>query len=861
MFNRRIAASCVLWMLFLAVHPVLGQNDQRGFVNRVYHDAGGDHKYVLFVPKAYSPDKKWPIILFLHGAGECGQDGTLQTTVGLGPYITKQADTFPFIVVFPQCEDTKERILTRWRPEQPDGQRALKILDEVEKNYSVDTKHRALVGWSMGGYGAWALGAADPQHWSAVVPLAGGGDPAEAAKLKDTPVWVFHGAKDAAIKVEESRKMVEALKAAGGKPHYTEVADLDHDAFKAAFDRPEFYRWLLNPTQGNQPPLVVQPGAKFTPPPPNTPFVPALHIPRVAYVRLGNDMLQTLSDSIPRIVPAEMLAGGIPDIGQTIQAEGRSFAVWFQGIGYRGQLYRASVKAYAKDRLNIQLGVSNLSLVISSTSVNGSGKSAWTGPISIWIGHRYPVWLSFDVRPYIDQGVIRLQLLDTRFNIPDDNWSVSNPAGVGTRGIGMTADRVTSGLVNGIYGQKYRIESEVRNVVPTIVAELEKRLTLTEVDQVVGTFWPIPVYHPRLRVWPQEISTDDKGITLVLGATAAAMTPETAPKQPKWAPSVGPAAADVPKTTALTVGLAPGALTPIAEMLIEKQVARVNVLDTPVDTLKKFADPKFVAEFVPEIKRYGDSAQLFAELVLSKPLGVSDGGGKMQFDVPGLLVSLAVKPDAAAKEWQPFAEFQFDVSQPAAPKVFTPTSNTRAIELAWEDAPKITASARFAPNYKPENDMIDTAKLEQEFLAGWKEWTQSAVSSHVAIPDIDLGYTKLRLKDVAWSTPDLTAVFGNPGVRLSNVSKEPVVYETKGPYSDWSRPMTLKAGDYDYYNISYPLLFRRQNASGQYEMFTLPVGSHCEFRTPATGSTPQLFQARDTVEKAPAPPGTAAAGK
>ena len=436
---------------------------------------------------------------------------------------------------------------------------------------------------------------------------------------------------------------------------------------------------------------------------------------------------------------------------------------------------------------------------------------------------------------------------------------MTNPAGVGTRGIGMTAERVTSGLVEGLYGSKYRIEAEVRAVVPNIIAQLEQRMTLTEVDQVVSSVWPIPVYQPRVRVWFQDIGTDDQGITLILGVTAAAVTPDSAPKQPKWAAKAGRGLAEVPKTRTLTVGLAPSALAPIAEMLVERGTARINVLDTPVESLKKFADPKQVAELIPDLKRHGDSVELWAELVLSKPLGVSDADGKMQFDVPGLIVSVAMKPNQEAKDWQPYAELQFDISQPATPRVFSPSSTSRAIEMAWDQEPQIKVSSRFAPGYKAEDDKFDEARLKELFLAGWKEWTQSGPTTHVSIPDIDLGYTKLRLKDVAWSAPSLTAVFGNPGVRLSNMSKEPVIYETKGPYSDWSKPFTLKEGDYDYYNIAYPLMFRRQTPAGQFEYFTLPVGSHSEFRRPLTGDRPQLFQARETA--APAPPPPAAASK
>ncbi|MDB5386418.1 MAG: phospholipase/Carboxylesterase, partial [Planctomycetaceae bacterium] len=208
--------------------------------------------------------------------------------------------------------------------------------------------------------------------------------------------------------------------------------------------------------------------------------------------------------------------------------------------------------------------------------------------------------------------------------------------------------------------------------------------------------------------------------------------------------------------------------------------------------------------------------------------------------------------DANAKEWKPYAEVQFDIMQPAAPNVINPSLTVRAIEMKWDAEPVIKATARFAPGYEPEDKDLKTEQMEQLFAAGWKEWTQSGTSTHVTIPDVDFGYTRLRLKDVAWHAPNLTATFGKPGVQISNLTKEDFVYETKGPYSDWSTPFTLKPGGSNYFNIAYPLLFRRTGPSGQLEMYTLPAGSFSEYRDPIAGGKPQLFQAKGT--QAPPPP-------
>jgi predicted peptidase len=105
----------------------------------------------------------------------------LPTSNGLGPYVKAHADTFSFIVVFPQNENVKGRILTGWSADSTDGKRAIAILGEVEKQFNVDKSREILTGYSQGGYGAWSLALATPQRWAAVIPVAGGGNPASAS--------------------------------------------------------------------------------------------------------------------------------------------------------------------------------------------------------------------------------------------------------------------------------------------------------------------------------------------------------------------------------------------------------------------------------------------------------------------------------------------------------------------------------------------------------------------------------------------------------------------------------------------------------------------------------------------------------
>lgn len=187
------------------------------FVNRVYRDDKGDHKYVVFVPAGYSTATKWPTVLYLHGAHSRGQDGRAPLVAGLAPAIKLRAANYPFLVVFPQCENTHSRLLGGWSDESDDADRALKILDAVERDFSVDQSREILMGSSMGGSGVWEIGARTPARWSALVPSGAQGKPEHAAKVARIPVWSFHVKGDPMIPVSTAQNMVATVRAAGGR--------------------------------------------------------------------------------------------------------------------------------------------------------------------------------------------------------------------------------------------------------------------------------------------------------------------------------------------------------------------------------------------------------------------------------------------------------------------------------------------------------------------------------------------------------------------------------------------------------------------------------------------------------------------
>ena len=223
------------------------QNPTAAFVEKSLTNADGTKSpYVVCVPAGYDPKsdkaKPLPVILFLHGSGESKGGGKMPIEQGLcNGHFQKQAKKFPAIVVVPQCETRK----TGWNANSPDGLRAIAMLDATIKEYQCDAGRQYLTGLSMGGYVAWSLAAAYPERWAAVVPICGGGTPSDAEKIKDLPIWAFHGDADGAVKVEKSRDMVAALKAAGGKPRYTELAFVGHNSWDAAYAVDELYSWMF----------------------------------------------------------------------------------------------------------------------------------------------------------------------------------------------------------------------------------------------------------------------------------------------------------------------------------------------------------------------------------------------------------------------------------------------------------------------------------------------------------------------------------------------------------------------------------------------------------------------------------------
>ena len=193
------------------------------------------YKYLKYLPEGYDGKKKVPLLLFLHGAGERGDNLDLVTVHG-PPKLIKKGKKFPFIVISPQCLKG-----SWWDAAGLDA-----LLDEFISKHAVDESRIYCTGLSMGGYGTWALGGQNPKRFAALAPICGGGNRIDARQIRKKPVWVFHGAKDSVVPLEESQRMVDALKQRGGKPKFTIYPEAGHDSWTKTYDNPKLYEWFLS---------------------------------------------------------------------------------------------------------------------------------------------------------------------------------------------------------------------------------------------------------------------------------------------------------------------------------------------------------------------------------------------------------------------------------------------------------------------------------------------------------------------------------------------------------------------------------------------------------------------------------------
>jgi predicted peptidase len=206
-------------------------------------------------PNQSQRKRRYPLVVFLHGAGERGDDNEAQLRHGVREFATPaNRKKFPCFVIAPQCP--KNQKWADWSAIKPSARpsaalrRVEELIEHVEREHRVDPDRIYVTGMSMGGFGTWSLLRRQPNKFAAAVMVCGGGDEADAPKFVNIPIWAFHGARDDAVPVERSRKMIAAIEKAGGKPKYTEYPNVGHDSWTLAYKDSDMLAWLFAQSRG-----------------------------------------------------------------------------------------------------------------------------------------------------------------------------------------------------------------------------------------------------------------------------------------------------------------------------------------------------------------------------------------------------------------------------------------------------------------------------------------------------------------------------------------------------------------------------------------------------------------------------------
>ncbi|MGE3172421.1 MAG: PHB depolymerase family esterase [Planctomycetota bacterium] len=251
--------SALLWLTACAAAPAISPAFARFAAGTVTVD-GRDHPYRLLVPTdATTP---LPLVVFLHGAGERGDDNERQLT-----WLPRRMDepaqrrAHPCWLLAVQCPEDQRWVDVSWgesasspmpaQPSQP-MRAVMAAMEQVLAERPVDPARVYLTGLSMGGYGAFDLGCRWPDRFAALLPVCGGGDERAAPRLASLPTWIWHGDQDRAVPVQRSRAMAAAIRAAGGDVRYTELAGVGHDSWRQAYGDDGALDWLFaQRRQGN----------------------------------------------------------------------------------------------------------------------------------------------------------------------------------------------------------------------------------------------------------------------------------------------------------------------------------------------------------------------------------------------------------------------------------------------------------------------------------------------------------------------------------------------------------------------------------------------------------------------------------
>lgn len=247
--------------IFFFTIPKLTAQEINEFKKEQFVVAKDTLPYRILFPKGFDKNKSYPLVLFLHGSGERGHDNEAQLTHGANLFLDKKIrETYPAFVVFPQCQtDLSWNNATVSRaygqtifsfPSEvvPNGQLDLVegLITELQETFNIDNDRMYIGGLSMGGMGTFEMLHRNPDTFAAAFPICGGANPRIAPKIKQTPIWIFHGEADEIVPVINSSRIEKALQYVGADVTMSLYPDVGHDSWTNAFAEPELLFWLFS---------------------------------------------------------------------------------------------------------------------------------------------------------------------------------------------------------------------------------------------------------------------------------------------------------------------------------------------------------------------------------------------------------------------------------------------------------------------------------------------------------------------------------------------------------------------------------------------------------------------------------------
>ena len=748
---------------------------------------GTDHRYVVYLPPGYTREKRWPVILFLHGAGERGRNPLAPTYAGIGPVLRHSPELYPCVVVFPQCETWDDRIFSSWAPGSENGERAMQVLAEVEQTESVDPEQRTLTGWSMGGFGVTAWVSNSPEKWRAALAVSGGLDGPIPKILANRPFWLIHADQDAVVSVEKSRQLASALRFPDSLARYDEISGAGHEIWERVYSEPRVARWL---TEGGEHPSIdwtVPSDPRSLPTAADgAPFIPAATVSHALAMRIGNDALKMVSAGIPESVKPERLQGSLEDIRETMQVDGQTYELVLSGLTYAARLESSELRCQSTGDILADLGV-RLELRIQQASLTTTGFAAKTGAFRIVIGHRRPVPLRVRIAPHIVADKVRLSHRDTTFPIPDDDWYVEIPRDIQITGQKFNQHEIETGIVGGLYTRKADVEEQVRSVIPPLLDKVEQRLNLDTSGQLTRWLWPFPVYQPRLRWKPESISVDAQGLSIQLGAVIAAN-----------APDAGRAVRGLEGTASLSESrrvsrdlhliVDPTLIEAVSEEFAISGVARINVLDLPEDRFKSLAAPERLRSALPQLPV---DAEVRSVLSMTGPFRYTGTSvaGRSQFQLMIPEAGLEVFTRAAGQtSWSVAGRFPITVDQEVSLDLTAAKQGPPNLAVHWSKTPQVT----LVPSMGGANS--GTAGLESDLRAAWIAWAATRDRPTSPTEDFALGHSRLRLQAITLEPRSLAVDLFSPAAEIRVSGDQPLRYRIRPHGESWSLPHTIPPG-------------------------------------------------------------------